>query len=59
MTMPELFTILEDFQEELSLKLTGMMGMFGGGVTSEKETNGKTNNGVSTAEEVDAFFNDF
>lgn len=59
MTMPELFTILEDFQEELSLKLTGMMGMFGGSVASEKETDSKTNNGVSTAEEVDAFFNDF
>ena len=51
--MPELFAILEDFKEELSLKLTGMMGMFGGGVVSDTETK----EDETTAEDVDAFFN--
>lgn len=55
MTMPELFEILdgEGFAEELSLKLVGRAGLFGGGMVSDTETQ----EGETTAEDVDAFFN--
>ena len=56
--MPELFAILQDFKDELSLKLIGSMGFFGGGTAIVEEENNNTS-GESTAEEVDAFFNDF
>lgn len=55
MTMKELFIILEDFEEELSIKLVGNVGLFGGGTgKSEKGESEET-----TAEDVDAFFHDF
>lgn len=54
MTMPELFEILdgEGFAEELSLKLVGKTGLFGGMVSGTEKQEGET-----TAEDVDAFFN--
>ena len=55
MTMPELFEILdgEGFAEELSLKLVGKTGLFGG--SSSSDTGAQE--GETTAEDVDAFFN--
>jgi len=55
--MAELFTILDDFKEELSIKLVGGMGLFGGDITEENTES--TESGESTAEDFDAFINDF
>lgn len=57
MTQPELFAILEEFNDELSLKLTGMMGMFGGGIS--KDYDNSIDVRESSAEDVDDFFNNF